>query len=675
MVGLLLILACSSLSLIASQNTRNVLTETAVQMITEYTKRSSEDISNRMETVWSVMELLAAGEEFKAVGTDSFHPEEVKKLLEEEVKRSGHQNMAIVDARGNAFYQDGKKEDISGGDYFQQAMAGARSASKPLAGETEDSVVSVYAVPIKKGDRVVGVLTAVRDGFELSSFLSHSVFGESGNAFIIDSSGNAIAHTDHSAVMQVLKQGEAAAPGTDAVSSATVGRLGLKDGKEVQQYQGLLSKMKNGDTGWGEYVKAGVDKYLGYTNLGQLKWAVCLEVNKKEILSNADRLQTFMLVLTAVILVIALLFTYLLATSISRPIQKISLRCKEMAGGDFTASVDKKVCLRKDEVGTLAKSFNEIHENVSVSLNRIKEKMKLIEGNSRETTGSAIHLEHIMDDISGLLGQVSAGMQETAASAQEMNALSEAVENSVLGVRERAEAGLEKALGVNSKAEKIRGAFLVSETKAISMINTSRDKINDAIGKSRAVDKVKDLSKTILGISEQTNLLSLNAAIEAARAGEQGKGFAVVADEIRKLAGNSKELVSDIQKVLVEVESSVEGLAANSNDLLEFVDSQVKSDYMTMLSAVEDYSADAKVLVEVVEDFSSFSAGAMASMKTMSEAVSSVARASNDGASEASDIAEKITSAVTDANKVRREMENTKTCIDELSQAIGEFVV
>jgi hypothetical protein len=124
-------------------------------------------------------------------------------------------------------------------------------------------------------------------------------------------------------------------------------------------------------------------------------------------------------------------------------------------------------------------------------------------------------------------------------------------------------------------------------------IKEIKSRMEKALEDSKAVEEINMLAEAILQIASQTNLLALNAAIEAARAGENGRGFAVVADEIRKLAGDSKTTVEQIQSVTEGVVGSVHDLAQNSNDLLTFVLNDVDQDYQTMLSTTNQYSIDA----------------------------------------------------------------------------------
>ena len=104
-------------------------------------------------------------------------------------------------------------------------------------------------------------------------------------------------------------------------------------------------------------------------------------------------------------------------------------------------------------------------------------------------------------------------------------------------------------------------------TKKVNIITEEIEKnIEDVENLKLLSIEIGEFVKKIYAITDQTNLLSLNAAIEAARAGEAGKGFAVVADEIRKLAGNSKNTAEDIENKLIAISDTIKTAVKNSTD-------------------------------------------------------------------------------------------------------------
>ncbi len=143
------------------------------------------------------------------------------------------------------------------------------------------------------------------------------------------------------------------------------------------------------------------------------------------------------------------------------------------------------------------------------------------------------------------------------------------------------------------------------------------------------VEHIGVLSDSIMNITSQTNLLSLNAAIEAARAGEAGKGFSVVAGEIRKLAEQSKDTIIQIQLVTSEVIEAVRELSDSSSDLLNFVSNQVTEDYEEFMNVGNRYSEDSDYVDSIMTDFSATTEELLSSIQSMTQVISEVANASS----------------------------------------------
>ena len=141
--------------------------------------------------------------------------------------------------------------------------------------------------------------------------------------------------------------------------------------------------------------------------------------------------------------------------------------------------------------------------------------------------------------------EMSAAMEETSASLNQINESIGKVYNAIGAISENADGGKDSSSQIMEKAAGIYEKAVQEQKEAKGMAQDMAESVNEKIGKSKAVEEISTLTENIISITEQTNLLSLNASIEAARAGEAGRGFAVVADEIGKLASNSAETAAD----------------------------------------------------------------------------------------------------------------------------------
>ena len=117
-------------------------------------------------------------------------------------------------------------------------------------------------------------------------------------------------------------------------------------------------------------------------------------------------------------------------------------------------------------------------------------------------------------------------MEETAASSEEINAMSHEIESAAKSIAERSQDGATEADEIRDRAVKIKKDTDENDRRTRSIHEEINESLTKALEDIKVVDQINVLAKSIMDITGQTNLLALNASIEAARAGEAGKGFA-----------------------------------------------------------------------------------------------------------------------------------------------------
>jgi methyl-accepting chemotaxis protein len=228
----------------------------------------------------------------------------------------------------------------------------------------------------------------------------------------------------------------------------------------------------------------------------------------------------------------------------------------------------------------------------------------------------------IADEIAGTTLDMSRSLQSLAEAASKGSALSEDIKRNANDISNK----------VNDTKKK--SSVIIEQTKG---------ELETAIEESNIVNRISEISKSIVLVNSQTNLLALNAAIEAARAGEAGRGFAVVADEIRKLASQSEASISEITNIAAGVQKAVMALQATSGNLLNYVSKDINDDYQFMTDVANTYNQDVDIFKSNFSLIDSESAGILKNMSKLLESIDQIAEAAGDGADSVSDIARKIT--------------------------------
>ena len=307
--------------------------------------------------------------------------------------------------------------------------------------------------------------------------------------------------------------------------------------------------------------------------------------------AGTDRVILFIALTGLLCLFLAAVIASAISKSIVKPLNVFTKNI-DTAGEGNLAILSKDT--NKDEIALIQNNFAEMLRKLKTLIQSTKDVIEKVHQSTNTINQLSTHSNEACDGIACTMDEISKGAENQKEIVRQgtdsMESLSSAINDMTAGM-------LQVSTVIKDSTKVIEELMLKVGTlnrKTNETTNSSQVIIKEIMELSEEMKVVKKVTNLIMSISEQTNILSLNAAIEAARAGEVGRGFSVVAGEVRRLAEESKQASIEINDIIEEIDTKTRSTVEDANSMADILREQsaaveaMNEVFKTVHSGMED---------------------------------------------------------------------------------------
>lgn len=643
-VGIVILVVVSCM-LVSVETSKKSLVKFTKDNLSVRVSENTELLTKELDYRFQLLSYVASLPEIQSMDW-----EQQRSVLIEQAQTWGFEQLFIMTLDGKGCYPaDNVIKDQSEEEFFANITGDTYYVTEPFV-EGQQSITTI-TMPIKVSGNVVGTICGTISLQEVNSIIQNMDMGEGGFAFLLNQSGEYVAHKD----MQFVYD-----------------KISILNTEGLENMQFLVDKVINKEVGIKEVPIDGVNYYIAYAPVEGTQWMLSMCVPTSEIEEELINLVLSQFIIAILAIGIGILLSLVIKIWLGKRIKRIRNVATELSKNNLTYRQEEK---GNDELSEVVRVLNESVDNLQTMICNVSDSSKrLLESN--ETTDMMI--QEIFEQINVAaesVHNISSNMQSSSATLVEVNHKTEYVDTTMKNAVHTAEKGLVLAEEIEHDAATMYDEAIVLKNNIDEKFTECGENLKKAISEVNVIENVFTIADSILNIADETSLLALNASIEAARAGEHGAGFAVVANQVSRLAEQSSKEVGKIQNDIGLVIKAVNELKLYSEKLLSVFEVEVSTNVKQMISVVNSYKSSGVEIKAMAEDFSEASKHTSQLIGEVNGAITALSVAISDVTNASNSISDTM-SGITKSSKTVEELSKQSTEVANLLDSnVNKFKV